>query len=194
MVDQSLGRSSNHWPGVIGTVEERPGPEGDRGLDGPAGQCRWHRRSVSLRRFEHRPPQASNVVEECRPSNAAIVDLAHRRLVRRREGKRIAVPRRPRCFVNIDQYRDLGCRHALVTSRPMSAWHDRLKRFVPQEVGGQMVPFDLGLFNPGDRQVEAPFGHSQYLRVRGKDPFVDTDPRVRYCRSLGRQPADVAQS
>ena len=30
---------------------------------------------------------------------------------------------------------------------------------------GQVVPFDVGLLNPGDGQVEAAFGHPRRLRV-----------------------------
>ncbi len=41
----------------------------------------------------------------------------------------------------------------------MSAWHDGHKWLVPQEVGSQVVPLDLGRFNPGDGQIEAAFGH-----------------------------------
>jgi hypothetical protein len=47
----------------------------------------------------------------------------------------------------------------------MSAWHDGIESFVPQEMGSQVVTFDLCLFNPGDGHVEAPFGHPNRLRV-----------------------------
>ena len=47
----------------------------------------------------------------------------------------------------------------------MSTWHDGFQSLVPQEVGGQVEPFDVGLFNPGDSQVEAAFGHPRRLRV-----------------------------
>lgn len=75
----------------------------------------------------------------------------------------------------------------------MSAWDGGFQALVPQEVGGQVEPFDLGLVNPGDCQVETAFGHSRRLGVRGEDPFVDTDPRVGNCFCLRRQPTDVAQ-
>jgi hypothetical protein len=41
----------------------------------------------------------------------------------------------------------------------MCAWHDGFQALVPQEVRGQVVPFDVGLLNPGNSQVEAAFGH-----------------------------------
>jgi hypothetical protein len=47
----------------------------------------------------------------------------------------------------------------------MSAWHNGFQSLVPQEVGGQVVPFDVCLLNPGDSQVEAAFGHPRRLRV-----------------------------
>src|SRR6476620_8492652 len=77
VVDQSQGRASNHRPGVIGAMKERPGPEGNRESDWPAGQLRRHRRRMALRRLEHRPPQSGHVVEKCRPGDAAVVDVAH---------------------------------------------------------------------------------------------------------------------
>jgi len=47
----------------------------------------------------------------------------------------------------------------------MSARHNGIESFVPQEMGSQVVAFDLCLFNPGDSQVEATFGHPNRLRV-----------------------------
>ena len=47
----------------------------------------------------------------------------------------------------------------------MCAWHDGFQALVPQKVGDQLVPFDVGLLNPGDSQVEAAFGHPRRLRV-----------------------------
>jgi hypothetical protein len=32
---------------------------------------------MPLRRIEHRPPQTGHLVEECSPSDAAIVDIGH---------------------------------------------------------------------------------------------------------------------
>jgi hypothetical protein len=42
---------------------------------------------------------------------------------------------------------------------------DNFKSLVPQEVGGQVVLFDVGLLKPGDSQVEAALGHPRRLRV-----------------------------
>ena len=75
----------------------------------------------------------------------------------------------------------------------MSAWQDGLQPLVPQKVGGQVVPFDVGLLNPGDRQVEAALSNPRRLGVRGQDPFVDTDPEVAHCCRLRGQPTDIAQ-
>ena len=47
----------------------------------------------------------------------------------------------------------------------MCAWHDGFKPLVPQKVGHQVVPFDVGLFNPRDGEVEAAFGHPRRLRM-----------------------------
>jgi hypothetical protein len=47
----------------------------------------------------------------------------------------------------------------------MRARDDNFKSLVPQEVGGQVVPFDVGLLKPGDSQVEAAFGYPRRLRV-----------------------------
>jgi hypothetical protein len=47
----------------------------------------------------------------------------------------------------------------------MSAWHDDFQSLVPQKVGSQVKPFDVGLLNPGDSQVEAAFGDPRRLRV-----------------------------
>jgi hypothetical protein len=47
----------------------------------------------------------------------------------------------------------------------MPARDDNFKSLVPQEVGGQVVPFDVGLLDPGDGQVEAAFGHPCSLSV-----------------------------
>jgi hypothetical protein len=120
---------------------------------------------MALRRIEHRPPQAGHVVEECRPNDAAVVDVGHFRLVSLREGRGVSVPRPPRRFVNIDEDCGLGRWHARLSSRPMRAGDDNFKSLVPQEVGGQVVPFDVGLLKPGDSQVEAAFGHPSRLRV-----------------------------
>jgi hypothetical protein len=120
---------------------------------------------VALGRIEHRPPQAGHVIEERRPNNAAVLDIGHRRLVSVGEGRGVAVPGPSRGFVNIDEHRELGGRHALVTSRGMSAWHDGLQSLVAQEVGGQVVPFHVALLNPGDGQAEAAFGYPRRLRV-----------------------------
>ena len=56
-----------------------------------------------------------------------------------------------------------------------------------------MVAFDISLLDPGDRQVEAAFGHPRHLRVRGEDPFVDTHPEVGHRCRLRREPTDVAE-
>ena len=153
----TIGRvSSARWRSV-------QAQRGTGDSDGPAGQRRRHRRRVALRRIEHRSSQAGHVVEKCGPGNAAVVDIGHRRLVRLGEGRCVAVPRPPGRFVNIDEHRDLGCRYALVTSRPMSAGHDGFKSLVPQDVGGQMKPLNVGLLDPGDGQVETAFGHARRL-------------------------------
>jgi hypothetical protein len=47
----------------------------------------------------------------------------------------------------------------------MPARDDNFKSLVPQEVGGQVVPFDVGLLKPGDSQVEAAFGYPRRLGV-----------------------------
>ena len=47
----------------------------------------------------------------------------------------------------------------------MGAWHDSIQSLVAQEVGGQLVSFDIGLLEPGDSQVEAAFGHPRRLDV-----------------------------
>ena len=75
----------------------------------------------------------------------------------------------------------------------MSAWHDSHQALVPQQVGGQVVPFDVGLLDPGNGQVEAAFSHPRRLRVRGKDPFVDADAEVGNCCCLCGKPTDIAE-
>ena len=77
VVDQRPGRAGDHRPRVVGAMKERPCPYRSRGSDRPAGQLRRRRRRVALGRLEHRPPQSGHVVEECRPGNAAIVDVGH---------------------------------------------------------------------------------------------------------------------
>jgi hypothetical protein len=47
----------------------------------------------------------------------------------------------------------------------MRARDDNFKSLVPQQVGVQVVPFDVGLLKPGDSQVEAAFGHPRRLGV-----------------------------
>ncbi len=47
----------------------------------------------------------------------------------------------------------------------MCAWNDGFESLVPQEVGNQVESFDVALFNPGDRQIEAAFGHPRRLGV-----------------------------
>ena len=47
----------------------------------------------------------------------------------------------------------------------MCARHDGFQTLVPQKVRGQVVPFDVGLLNPSDSQVEAAFGHPRRLRM-----------------------------
>ena len=47
----------------------------------------------------------------------------------------------------------------------MSPWHDGFESFVPQEVRGQVVSFDVSLLDPGNGQVEAAFGHPRHLGV-----------------------------
>jgi hypothetical protein len=122
MVDQCLGCTSNARPVVIGAMKESPGPERRRGSDRAAGQVRRHRCCVALRRLEHRSPQPCHVIEEGRTSNAAVFDVADRRLSCLGESGRIDIPRRPRRFVDIDEHCDFGCRHTLEPSRRMGAW------------------------------------------------------------------------
>ena len=45
----------------------------------------------------------------------------------------------------------------------MGARHDSLQTLVPQKVGGQVEPFDVGLFDPGDAEVETAVSHASRL-------------------------------
>ena len=47
----------------------------------------------------------------------------------------------------------------------MCTWQDGLKALVLQQMGRQVEPFDIDVLNPGNRQVEAAFGHPLCLRV-----------------------------
>ncbi len=78
-------------------------------------------------------------------------------------------------------------------SSAMRARHDRLELLVPEEMPGQVVSFEVGCLNPGDRQVEAAFAHSCRLGVRGQHPLINSDPKVGDCRDLWWQPAHIAK-
>jgi hypothetical protein len=76
----------------------------------------------------------------------------------------------------------------------MGAWHHGFQPLEPQEVSGQVQSFDVGLFDPGDGEIETALGHPCRLGVRGQDPFIDPDPEVGHRRRLWGQPTDVTQS
>ena len=59
-------------------------------------------------------------------------------------------------FVDVDEHGQLRPGYALVASCPMGAWHYCLQTLIPQKVSGQVEPCDVGLFDPGDREVDAP--------------------------------------
>jgi hypothetical protein len=105
------------------------------------------------------------MVEECRPDHASVFDPTDGRLVRAGEGRRVAIPRRPRGFVDIEEHGQLGCRDAFEASRWVRSWHHRFESFVPQEVASQVVSVDVGLVDPGDGHVETSFGHTHCLGV-----------------------------
>ena len=166
MVDQSLGRASNHGPGVIGAVEkERPGPKRDRGSDRPASQGRRHGRRVALRRFEHRPPKRATWSKKAGPAMPPSSILATDASVASANGKCVVVPGAPRGYVNVDEHRDLGSRHVLASSSPDGRVAGLLEPLVLQEVGRQLVALDIGLRYPGNRQVEAALGDPRRLGV-----------------------------
>jgi hypothetical protein len=53
------------------------------------------------------------------------------------------------------------------TESPHAIGHDGFEFLVPREVSSQVEPLDIGLLNPGNSQVEAAFGHSRRLGMRG---------------------------
>ena len=75
----------------------------------------------------------------------------------------------------------------------MCAWNDGFESLVPQEIGDQAESLDVVLFDPRNSQIEAAFGNSRRLDVRGEHPFVDTDSRIGNCCCFGGKPTDIAQ-